>query len=262
MQTITKLHTLTLLTLMMIAITFSTGCVSYVNIPGDNRDTAINAVNLPPVPGIMARSIQFATIQYPIPTNGIYILPQTTEWRAYHMAGERTASSITAWDQTSEVDPAYTYQIISIRIRGTSADVDMILPTSINVYDNKQLLQLNLHGTLTGWNVINYKRAYITEPMRILAEKTQNQPLGYIASSNPPHTDNPTSEPITVTQPNTTEVIDDTHNTNTEDEYIQYNESPPNTQHSSGSITEVAEHRSESGNTTILKPIVPAKPGN
>jgi len=203
--------TTSLLTFLILIITLPS-CASYVNIPPDSKDTAINAVNLPPVPGVMADALAFATTQYPIENQTAIILPAPASNRAFKIVLNKINADATRWLGDDDLRPAY--RILSVRLRGSSAIVDILLPQQLNLPDDKYILELNLQGNLAGWRVIGVKRLIPTndqlqniaapaypEPVIIEQPTERNQTQPTSQQSPPPSTTQTPTIIITDTEP-------------------------------------------------------------
>lgn len=149
--------------LLLIPITFN-GCASYVNIPADGRDTAINAVNLPPVPAVMSEALAYAIAKYPLGSAYCINLPYNSNDRTYRLAYEdiiefNGAEGLCQTECTTNETQLPYYQLISVRIRGNHAIVNILLPESLA---ERRLLVLGLNGSFSGWNVISVQQHYPT----------------------------------------------------------------------------------------------------
>lgn len=146
------------------------GCASYVNIPADGSDTALNAVNLPPVPRVMGRALAFSVNSYPPAgasgadgqvTGMRYYLPDGASAHTYARVGSILGESgidasigNLAVHGTSYPDiPRYI--VTAVRIRGDDALVDVMLP---DTFGPRNLLQIGMQGGLSTWRVIAYSR--------------------------------------------------------------------------------------------------------
>lgn len=138
----------------------SAGCTSWVNIPPEQGDTAIHAVNLPPVPGVMASAVSYAVEQYPANGTIAVSLPAPASERCFSVVLGRVGKGAVAWRGSDDLRTAY--RVLSVRIRGNSASVDVLLPTSVDLLDGKYLLEVNLVGQFDGWSVRSVKRLFLT----------------------------------------------------------------------------------------------------
>ena len=136
------------------------GCASWVNIPPEEGDTAIHAVNLPPVPGVMASAVSYAVEQYPAKGTIAVALPAPASERCFAVVLDRVGKRAMAWGGGKGLRSAY--RVLSVRIRGNSASVDVLLPTSVGLLDGKYLLEVNLAGQLDGWSVRSARRLFLT----------------------------------------------------------------------------------------------------
>ena len=156
MFTIRNISQTLLIAIIIYCTTNILGCASFVNIPPDNKDTAINAVNIPPVPGVMADALAFATTQYPVNQPAAVILPAPAGERTFRIVSKKINNNISAWQGNQDTRPAY--RILAVRVRGSAAIVDILLPQQLNLPDNKNLMEINLQGRVTGWRVVGVKR--------------------------------------------------------------------------------------------------------
>ncbi len=130
-----------------------TGCASYVNIPPDsNEDIAINAINAPPTPGLIAAALDYVLIIRPAPQKP-YAIRLPVE------AGESTWGKVLAnrdgamaWSQSAPAVPVY--DVRSIRIRGSDAWVDVVVPQAA---DGRPLAEVRLEGNVMGWKVTSVR---------------------------------------------------------------------------------------------------------
>lgn len=144
----------------VMATTTLTGCVSYVNIPPIAQDTALNSVNVPPVPVVMAAAAAYARAHFPtVGEEAAIILPASPSERTWEIVEARSALSrgVAVSEAIPPGGAAPVYEIRAIRIRGRSATVDVILPVA---EDGRRLLEVRLRGGLTGWRVINARRLF------------------------------------------------------------------------------------------------------
>lgn len=151
---------------LMCAATFVSGCASYVNIPPDDEDTAFHSVNMTPVPRVMEQSLEFAARAYPSRTSSpAVMIPKGANESAIARCVSAVAgtglSGASAWQSAGDSRPAY--RVLSVRIRGSNAIVEVLLPPSSAILDSRRLLELNLHGDLGGWKVESARRFYATD---------------------------------------------------------------------------------------------------
>lgn len=153
----------------IILFTFSAlalqGCASYVNIPADYlKDPAINTIDLPPTPEVIAAAVEYALRDFP-PAQRPFAIALPTP------ASQATWSTVLAGrPNAARFDDANPdralYNVRSIRIRGHDARVDILLPES---NDGRSLLEVHLKGSLSGWTVKSARR---WSP-RVLENRTQ-----------------------------------------------------------------------------------------
>lgn len=129
------------------------GCVSYVNIPPDsNEDIAINAINAPPTPGIINAALSYVLIEHPAPSKpyGVRLPVEASDTTWTKILRGRDGAIPFAQASAEPV-----YDVRSIRVRGTDAWVDIVVPEA---RDNRPLIELRLDGAVTGWTVTSVRR--------------------------------------------------------------------------------------------------------
>lgn len=135
----------------MIIATVLGGCAtSYVNIPADGKDTALNAINIPPVPTILESTIAYAVQTYPIEgpfavqvPDGIWPRTQRDVMRNLEAAGVTPSDIDQAGDQI--------YSVVRIHVRGSTAETTVVLPPKAGT--NRRVLTVKHDGGLFGWPV-------------------------------------------------------------------------------------------------------------
>lgn len=130
------------------------GCASYVNIPADSeKDIAINAINAPPTPGVISAALDHVLRDFPPPATpyGIRLPAEASESTWQKVARQRDGALPFA--ELPLGQPAY--DVRSIRIRGSDAWVDIVVPETI---DNRPLVELRLEGWVDGWKVTSVRR--------------------------------------------------------------------------------------------------------
>jgi hypothetical protein len=155
-----------LIVLLIASASLATGCASYVNIPPDDEDTAIHSVNFAPVPGVMARSLSFAATAYPSRTSTPAVMVpeganESTIASAVAAVVEAGLAGASTW--TGIDDSRTGYRILTVRVRGSSAIVEILLPPSSAILDGRRLLEVNLRGDLRGWRVESARRYFATD---------------------------------------------------------------------------------------------------
>ncbi|MBL1217552.1 MAG: hypothetical protein D8M59_08650 [Planctomycetes bacterium] len=215
---------------LCICLPLCTGCASYVNIPADGRDTALNAVNLPPVPDVMGRALAFSINSYPAAAAGgptaegseggtvalfRYYLPDGASSKTYSRVGS-TLNAL-GLDTTVGGEAHFTsftevphYVVTAVRIRGDNAQVDVVLPAK---YAPRNLLQIGMQGGLSAWRVMSYSRYIPTQDdsQRAVAYSTPHsittpelEPAGDSEPTTMPEQAEESTEPMPQTQPDTT----------------------------------------------------------
>jgi len=158
-------HTQSFLTktgLLLVCIAL-TSCASYVNIPPDGKDTALNAVNLPPAPAVMAEALAHAvTLDCSLGSPHI-TLPENASPKTYQRAETRAESAIaSALALTSNTDQPTTfstssapYSVLEVHIRSKLALVDVLLP---DTFAPRRLLRVRMRGHFNGWHLVSLTR--------------------------------------------------------------------------------------------------------
>jgi len=130
------------------------GCASYVNIPADSeKDLAINAIDAPPTPGVISAALDHVLRDYPPPATPYGIrLPVEASDNTWHKTVRQRDGAL-PYAELPEGQPVY--DVRSIRIRGSDAWVDIVVPHAI---DNRPLIELRLKGWVDGWRITSVRR--------------------------------------------------------------------------------------------------------
>lgn len=130
------------------------GCASYVNIPADSeKDLAINAIDAPPTPGVISAALDHVLRDFPPPATPYGIrLPVEASDNTWHKTVRQRDGAL-PYAELPEGHPVY--DVRSIRIRGSDAWVDVVVPETI---DNRPLVELRLEGWVDGWKVTSVRR--------------------------------------------------------------------------------------------------------
>ena len=142
--------------LLLAALTGPAGCASYVNIPAEpGRDPAINTIDSPPTPAVVRAALDHVVREAPPPSAPFAVrLPveaQDDTWREIL----KNQPDAVRFDSNA-ADPAQggaglpLYDILSIRMRGSDASVDLVVPAPP---DERPLYEVFLRGSLGGWRV-------------------------------------------------------------------------------------------------------------
>lgn len=178
------------------------GCASYVNIPADSeKDIAINAINAPPTPSVISAALDYVLRDYPPPAAPYGIrLPVEASDNTWHKTVRQRDGAL-PYSELPEGQPVY--DVRSIRIRGSDAWVDIVVPETI---DNRPLVELRLEGWVDGWKVTSVRRWSASvirarESSGQYAPTSSNEPaLRPIVTTTEPRTaaapEPPPSEPI------------------------------------------------------------------
>ncbi len=161
------------------------GCASYVNVPAEDGDSAINAVNLPPTPGVMAAALAYAVDRFPVQRSAVIALPEYSNGRTFEIAAKKIDGSVTAWTGLENAESPY--QILNVRIRGSRAVISILLPQDAPILDEKYVLEVSMHGQLNGWFVSNARR-FIVTPSRLLDATPPATTSGLVDQNSNPNT--------------------------------------------------------------------------
>ncbi len=124
------------------------GCASYVNIPPQPGDTAIHKPDLVPVPELMADALTWATARHPVEPPFAVNLPADTPRVTYTNVVKRGTRG-RGVPMSEDVEHLPTYHIAQVRIRGTRAQVDIILPKG----QEAAATTVTLRSTVSGWRI-------------------------------------------------------------------------------------------------------------
>ncbi|MFG0251343.1 MAG: hypothetical protein ACF8NJ_00550, partial [Phycisphaerales bacterium JB038] len=124
------------------------GCASYVNIPPQPGDTAIHKPDMIPVPELMTDALMWATARYPVEPPYAVNLPADTPRVTYSNVVERGTRG-RGIAMSPEVEHLPTYHIAEVRIRGTRAQVDIVLPAG----QGAAATTVTLRSTMSGWRM-------------------------------------------------------------------------------------------------------------
>jgi hypothetical protein len=142
-----RTHTAILLLTVCFAACLS-GCASYVNIPPQPGDTAIHKPDMIPVPELMTDALVWATARYPVEPPFAVNLPPDTPRVTYNNVVERGTRG-RGVPMSADVEHLPTYHIAEVRIRGTRAQVDIILPRG----QKASATTVTLRSTVSGWRM-------------------------------------------------------------------------------------------------------------
>jgi hypothetical protein len=168
------------------------GCASYVNIPPDsNEDIAINAINAPPTPGIITAALNYVLIEHPAPSKPYGVrLPVEASDTTWTKVLRGRDGAVPFAQVTSEP----VYDVRSIRVRGTDAWVDIVVPAT---RDNRPLVELRLDGAVSGWTVTSVRHWSAS----VIRQRESSGQYGPTTSVEP--TTRSTLRPIVVGTPKT-----------------------------------------------------------
>ena len=138
--------------LLVLAATLLTGCniPSYINVPGDGGDAAINDPNQLTVLAIEREAIAYMLTENPLPGDVVVRFPEGTSQAAQY----RVASELAAYDVYPEgVTPTDEYSLVVIRevaARGGLARVDIIRPATLR---EREMVEVHLtYDVWDGWS--------------------------------------------------------------------------------------------------------------
>ncbi len=106
------------------------GCAAYVNIPPQPGDTAIHRPDMIPIPELMTNAVMWATARYPVEPPYAVNLPADTPRITYNNVVSRGTRD-RGLPMTPKVENLPTYHVAEVRIRGTRAQVDVVLPRGL-----------------------------------------------------------------------------------------------------------------------------------
>lgn len=142
---IRTLMTLSIVTLLLTACSRP----SYINVPSDDRDTAINGPNWVTTKQIQKAAIAYLLTQDPIPGDLVLKLPQgTSEATAFEVAADLSAYNVFPEGQAPS-DEVQVLEVRKIVARGSLGRVDIIRPGTIR---QRELIEVHLQWSAwEGW---------------------------------------------------------------------------------------------------------------
>ncbi|MFG0328625.1 MAG: hypothetical protein ACF8PN_01895 [Phycisphaerales bacterium] len=136
------------------ALVLSTGCASYVNIPAQDGDTAVHAVNFAPVPSLMADAVGYAVNAFPVEGSFAIELPAGSNAATYAKSLAQAPDGVRISDDSAGLP---LYEVTRVQIRGSDAIVQVMLPQAP---DRRRLLEVGFDGRVSGWKIVNAARWY------------------------------------------------------------------------------------------------------
>lgn len=117
----------TLVALALFLAIFAAGCATYVNIPSNTGDVAIHNPNEANVQNVEIAAVRAALSERPIDEPFEVVLPPGTLPLTYDMVLPRI-SPHAVWSPEGRPEGRPAVEVREIRIRGASAEVDVIRP--------------------------------------------------------------------------------------------------------------------------------------
>lgn len=140
--------------LLLVAGSLFTGCSTYVNIPPQSGDVALNSPNMKDVLNVELRSIKAVVNDRPL--NGGYnvVLPKGTDDKSYaYVIGKLDEHAGRAGDLPGV--KLSVIEVAQVRVRGMKSEVDIVRPSDATQIDSpRQLVTVYLKWHFfDGWLV-------------------------------------------------------------------------------------------------------------
>ena len=140
-----------LLLVLFCTLLVSLGCnrPSYINVPNDGSDAAINAPNWDTTKRIQKSALAYLLSQSELPGDVVIRFPQgTTEETAFEVADALAAYNVFPASATP-TDEYHLIEVRKIQARGTRGRVDVIRPGSLR---ERELVEVHMELTVfDGW---------------------------------------------------------------------------------------------------------------
>jgi len=138
--------------LMALAAVLLAGCASYVNIPPMEGDTAFHDPNTKVVRSVMGGALAYVMEQRPIERSYQVILPVGTTPMTYAELLSRLGDNA-MWSSDGVTKDVPIVAVSQVRVRGTSAEVDVVRPTFSNdLKQSGQTVTVSLkYDPMGGW---------------------------------------------------------------------------------------------------------------
>ena len=166
---------------------FTCGCVAnYVNVPPQPGDTAFHNPDLIPVPELMTDALTWVTAKYPVdPPYAVNLPPGTGHATYVRVVEDGTRGR--GVPMSPEVEGLPTYHVAAVRIRGTRATVDVVLPEGLDAV----ACTVTLRSTIYGWRIQD-SRSWLTPVIPVPAPYylPPEEPLSHPADREQTDSDN------------------------------------------------------------------------
>jgi hypothetical protein len=167
-------------------------CTPRITVPAPQGSVSMGSIATEPVPTVMAKSIQFSNEWYGTDAPPVINLPRGTPPEVYGAVIRRLGEGVPMTDPSQRA-----FHIESVRISGTTAEVDMIHPGTIGEY---QSVTIYLDDALfRGWQVNNSRpwRFRVTPPApHYVARPPKTEPAPPPAGTpSEPSNEPPASQP-------------------------------------------------------------------
>lgn len=136
-----------------VAVCIGTGCATYVNIPPQPGDVARHDPNDLSIVQAMGEALNAAVVDQPIQGRYAIVLPEGVSADSYKVVAARLGEAA-VWPGDVERPDIPLVEVKEVRIRGLSAQVDIVRPTSPTVGAPGQVVTVYLQqNPVTGWHV-------------------------------------------------------------------------------------------------------------
>ncbi len=136
---------------LILIVLAAVGCTPWANYPPIEGAVAINSPKLPPIPGLMASAIRWGQENDGVPIENeqvVFNLPPGTPAEVYDKVIEKLACG-----QPMQYPGERTYHITAIRVRASTAEVDLVHPDVHGVYG---LTEIHFkQNVIHGWRIDN-----------------------------------------------------------------------------------------------------------
>ncbi len=166
-----------------LALAFAlSGCASptYINIPAERGDAAFHSPNGRTVVALSTQALDAVATASPTPLAYEFVLPRGATIESYAAVAEQLGdlAIIPAGDTQAAPADFPLYEVRAIRVRGGTAEVDVIQPGVGNTY---QLVEVFLKwSAFDGWHAVDQRprRILVQPPVRPQLDLMPNTSLG------------------------------------------------------------------------------------